>query len=224
MDASIVPALSECRFYHAMDLPGFGSIEGDWDLRGRFDEYIGGIDLRGQTVLDVGTASGFLSFEAERRGATVFSFDADGPERIQVVPPAMPDVRYFHGMRNSYRLAHHAFQSKATPIHGDIYRMSEVVPPCDVVIVGQILVHLRDPLGALHQAALAAKETLVIVEGIPEGPSPISRLRTFWAAKCHTDGGICRCHFTKCYCRSSDSRSKASQPKTIWGTGLCPLN
>src|SRR5258708_10718943 len=50
--------------------------------------------------------------------------------------------------------------------------MSEVVPPCDVVIVGQILVHLRDPLGALHQAALAAKETLVIVEGIPEGPSP----------------------------------------------------
>jgi len=172
MDASIVPALSECRFYHAMDLPGFGSIEGDWDLRGRFDEYIGGIDLRGQTVLDVGTASGFLSFEAERRGATVFSFDADGPERIQVVPPAMPDVRYFHGMRNSYRLAHHAFQSKATPIHGDIYRMSEVVPPCDVVIVGQILVHLRDPLGALHQAALAAKETLVIVEGIPEGPSP----------------------------------------------------
>jgi hypothetical protein len=84
----------------------------------------------------------------------------------------MPDVRYFHGMRNSYRLAHHAFQSKATPIYGDIYRMSEVVPPCDVVIVGQILVHLRDPLGALHQAALAAKETLVIVEGIPEGPSP----------------------------------------------------
>src|SRR5216684_7251056 len=86
------------------------------DLRGRFDEYIGGIDLRGQTVLDVGTASGFLSFEAERRGATVFSFDADGPERIQVVPPAMPDVRYFHGMRNSYLLAHNAFQSKATPI------------------------------------------------------------------------------------------------------------
>ena len=171
MDASIVPALSECRFYHAMDLPGFGSIEGDWDLRGRFDEYIGGIDLRDQTVLDVGTASGFLSFEAERRGATVFSFDADGPERIQVVPPAMPDVRYFHGMRNSYRLAHHAFQSKATPIYGDIYRMSEVVPRCDVVIVGQILVHLRDPLGALHQAALAAKETLIIVEGMTDAPS-----------------------------------------------------
>jgi hypothetical protein len=89
-----------------------------------------------------------------------------------VVPPAMPDVRYFHGMRNSYHLAHQAFQSKATAIYGDIYRMSEVVPPCDVVIVGQILVHLRDPLGALHQAALAAKETLVIVEGIPEAPSP----------------------------------------------------
>jgi hypothetical protein len=35
---------------------------------------------------------------------------------------------------------------------------------CDVVIVGQVLAHLRDPLGALHQASLAAKETLDIVE------------------------------------------------------------
>src|SRR5258708_29355493 len=181
MDASIVPALSECRFYHAMDLPGFGSIEGDWDLRGRFDEYIGGIDLRGQTVLDVGTASGFLSFEAERRGATVFSFDADGPERIQVVPPAMPDVRYFHGMRNSYLLAHHAFQSKATPIHGDIYRMSEVVPPCDVVIVGQILVHLRDPLVALHQPPFPAKHPLVSSEAFRRCPLPYTPLPTLFA-------------------------------------------
>jgi hypothetical protein len=137
---------------------------------GKFDEYIGNVDVSGKTVLDVGTASGFLTFEAEKRGATVFSFDADGPERIQTVPPSPNDPGYFHGMRNSYRLAHHALKSKATPIYGDIYRMSELVPRCDVVLVAQILVHLRDPLGALHQASLAAKEHLVVVEGVAVEP------------------------------------------------------
>jgi hypothetical protein len=174
MNPNCLPALQECVFYHSMDLPGIGSIEGDWDLRGKFDEYIGSIDVSGKTVLDVGTASGFLTFEAEKRGATVFSFDADGPERIQLVPPAEIteyNRSYFHGMRNSYRLAHHALKSKATPIYGDIYRMSEVVPRCDVVFVAQILVHLRDPLGGLQQASLAAKEHLIIVEGVDTAPA-----------------------------------------------------
>lgn len=178
MKPNCLPTLQECRFYHSMDLPGIGSIEGDWDLRGKFDEYIGSIDVSGKTVLDVGTASGFLTFEAEKRGATVFSFDADGPERIQLVPPSQNDSKYFDGMRNSYRLAHHALKSRATPVYGDIYRMSEVVPRCDVVFVAQILVHLRDPLGALHQASLAAKEHLVIVEGVDAAPDtdfPIAR-------------------------------------------------
>jgi hypothetical protein len=173
MNASIVPALSECHFYHAMDLPGTGPVDGDWDLRGRFDQYVGNVALQGKTVLDVGTASGFLSFEAEKRGATVFSFDADGPDRIQLVPPWIrePDhcayqSEYYRQMRNSYKFAHHAFRSQAAPVYGDIYRMSDVAPQCDVAIVAQILVHLRDPIGALDQAASLAKERLIIVEGV----------------------------------------------------------
>ena len=45
-----VPALRDCRFYHSMDLPGFGTVNGDWDLRGRFDEYVGGVNLAGKTL------------------------------------------------------------------------------------------------------------------------------------------------------------------------------
>src|SRR5260370_38962033 len=66
----------ECVFYHALDLPSFGAVEGHWDLRGRFDEYVGYTDLRDKTVLDVGAASGFRPFEAERPGPTVRSLDA----------------------------------------------------------------------------------------------------------------------------------------------------
>jgi hypothetical protein len=90
-----------------------GPVVGDWDLRGRFDEYIREIDLHGKTVLDVGTASGFLTFEAERRGATVTSFDADSPQRYQMIPPATPDTTYFQAMRNGYQLAHNQYNSKA---------------------------------------------------------------------------------------------------------------
>jgi hypothetical protein len=64
-----IPAIEDCKFYHAMDLPQIGFVQGAWDLRGRFDDYIGGVGLKDRSVLDVGTASGFLSFEAEQRGA-----------------------------------------------------------------------------------------------------------------------------------------------------------
>ena len=57
--------LEDCLFYHAMDIPGVGEIKGVWVLRGKFDDYVGHAALAGQTFLDVGTASGFLTFEAE---------------------------------------------------------------------------------------------------------------------------------------------------------------
>src|SRR5262245_28664600 len=166
-----VPSLNECRWYHTMDLPEIGTVHGDWDLRGRFDSYTGNVPLTGRTVLDVGTASGFLAFEAEKRGATVYSFDADAPERIQLIPQSPRDDAYFWGMRNSYRLAHHLLNSKVTPLYGDIYHMSQIAPPCDVVIVGQILVHLRDPIGAIQQAATLAKDHLIITESTFNPPA-----------------------------------------------------
>jgi hypothetical protein len=113
----------------------------------------------------VGTASGFLTFEAEKRGATVTSFDADTHERIQTMPRGRGDGTYFTGMRNSYEFAHQAFGSRATPVYGDIYAMSDLVGHFDVVMVAQILVHLRDPFGALEQAALTCKDTVIISEG-----------------------------------------------------------
>jgi len=172
-----LPSLDECQWYHSMDLPGIGTVEGDWDLRGRFDEYTGRADLKEKTVLDFGAASGFLTFEAERRGAHVTSFDADSPHRFQLIPPNTPDSNhvysnYFYRMRNSYKLAHALYKSKAKTLYGNIYEMGNV-PLHDVAIAGQILVHLRDPFGALEQIARCAKETLIIAEGMIEDKKPV---------------------------------------------------
>src|SRR5215208_5675015 len=82
---------SSCVFYHAIDLPSFGRQDGMWDLIGRFDDYVAGTDVSGRTVLDVGCATGFLTFEAEKRGATVTSFDAPGAEVIRELPLTKPE-------------------------------------------------------------------------------------------------------------------------------------
>jgi hypothetical protein len=159
-----------------MDLPGFGLVTGQWDLRGRFGDYVGRVPLSGRTVLDVGTASGFLSFEAEKRGAVVTGFDADVVTRYQHVPcKNKPDHSAgFPMMRNGYWLAHSAYRSDVRVIYGDIYQLSQQVPAHDVVLIGQILVHLRDPLEVLRQASLVTKETLIVTEGSFHSDQPVS--------------------------------------------------
>src|SRR5436853_85936 len=47
-----VESADECFFYHTMELPGLGVVRGQWDLRGRFDEYVGGVDVKGKRVLE----------------------------------------------------------------------------------------------------------------------------------------------------------------------------
>ena len=71
----VVTELEECYFYHSMEIPGYGLVEGPWDLRGGVDDYLGGVDLNGKRVLEVGTASGFLCYTMEGRGADVVAYD-----------------------------------------------------------------------------------------------------------------------------------------------------
>src|SRR5690349_8146186 len=96
-EARMVSSPAECYYYHTMELPEFGLIEGQWDLRGRFDDYIGHLPLGGKRVLDVGCASGFLSFEMENRNATVVSMDANNAARDQA--PSLPQQLVYRQSR-----------------------------------------------------------------------------------------------------------------------------
>jgi 2-polyprenyl-3-methyl-5-hydroxy-6-metoxy-1,4-benzoquinol methylase len=82
-----------CFFYHWMDIPdvpsvsGIKTVPGTWDLRGRFRDYTGGVDFAGKSVLDVGVATGWISFEAEKHGAIeVVGVDLPEGDRPQHVP------------------------------------------------------------------------------------------------------------------------------------------
>jgi 2-polyprenyl-3-methyl-5-hydroxy-6-metoxy-1,4-benzoquinol methylase len=168
--------LHDCYFYHSSDLPKSGEIQGSWDLRGRFDEYLGNIDFAGKRALDVGCASGFLTFEMEKRGAEVVSVDASSIDQINFLPFKSFWDNFEHWkqaggetlrqMKNSYWLSHQELGSRAKAYYGDIYRMPKSLGTFDVVVIAQILVHLRDPIEALRSAADRSSDTLIIAEGM----------------------------------------------------------
>src|SRR5256714_8471510 len=131
-----VDAVEDCFFYHTMELPGLGVVHAQWDLRGRFDDYVGGVSVAGKTILDVGTATGFLSFESEKRGASrVVSFDLSDPRQQPFIPfkdkPYYRDYESFMSHRalevekwkNAYWLCHRLLQSKAEVFYGDVNRL-----------------------------------------------------------------------------------------------------
>jgi hypothetical protein len=61
-------------------------------------------------------------------------------------------------------------------VYGDVYELAQEVPPCDVVLIGQILVNLQNPIAVLIEASKVAKEYLVVVEGRFEDYRPTTAL------------------------------------------------
>jgi hypothetical protein len=156
-----------------MDLPGHGVIEGEWDLN--FDRYIGNVDVAGRTLLDIGCASGYLSFEAERRGALVTSFDMVSVSQIFHLPFAC-NLNFrdrdewdrqkecgLEKLKNSYWYSYHYFKSRNKVVYGDIFRLDRALPgPVEVSIAGAIMEHLNDQIGAIGSIARVTEKTIII--------------------------------------------------------------
>jgi SAM-dependent methyltransferase len=184
----LVESLDECYFYHTIDLPGLGTRKGHWDLRGRFEEYIGGVDIAGKSVLDVGTATGFLSFEAGRLGAArVVSFDMSDVRQQHFVPfkgslyreDYESWIRSYHltieKWKNAYWLSHRLLNSKAEVFYGDIYDLPAELGEFEVTIAGAVLEHLIDPVSALISIGRLTRERLVLVTPLLQTEEKIAR-------------------------------------------------
>jgi len=136
-----VEGLEGTQFYHHTTLPGIGEVAGHWDLRHCTDAYLGNYDFQGKRVLDVGAASGYLSFELEKRGAEVVSFDLDDGANWNIVPHFaidLAEVRAAHSaslvrIKKAYWLSHRLLGSEARAHYGDIYAMDERLGEFDVV-------------------------------------------------------------------------------------------
>jgi SAM-dependent methyltransferase len=174
-----VQSASECFFYHVMDLPNVGLVGGQWDLRETVDDYLGRVNFAGKRVLDVGSASGFLTFEMERRGASVVSFDSNEDAPWDIVPITDVPSALLHKregrekLLKGYWLAHRVLGSRAGAFYGNVYALPDALGRFDVVVLGSILLHLRDPFLALQSALRLCHDTAVITDLQFEADAPV---------------------------------------------------
>jgi len=174
-----VKNVSECDFYHSLDLKTGETVEGAWDLRNNVHGYLGNVDFDGKRVLDVGTASGCLTWEIERLGGTSVGVDLEIDAEWDVVPSYDTEkdksgtevrreaVRRLH---NSWWYAHAANKSKAKVFYGTAYTIPDELGTFDIGVFGSILLHLRDPFHALHRGLRLVKETAVVTDMLGDAP------------------------------------------------------
>jgi len=164
------PALSDCDFYQTIELPGIGLQTGQWDLRPGIDAYLGPTDFAGLRVLEIGTANGFVCFELERRGADVvavelpeaMTYDArpGALDTLDTLEPEMLGVG-MRRIRNAYWLGHELLSSSAKVVHAHATDLPDAIGHFDVVVLANVLQHIREPVTALIEAARRADSVVV---------------------------------------------------------------
>ncbi len=178
-------SFEDCHFYHSMDIPGVGEVQGAWDLRKGANAYLGHLDLASKSVLEIGPASGFLTFAMERMGAQVTAVEVPDEPGWDFVPfPAAvleplqgPRREVMRRLKNSWWFSHSAFGSSARLAYADVYALPAELGRYDIAVMGSLLLHTRAPLQVIEQCARHA-DTLVITDMLHpdlEG-SPVCRL------------------------------------------------
>ena len=162
-----------------MDIPGVPEMNSSWDLRDCIGPYLGNYEFKGKRVLDVGAASGFLTFSMEKQGAEVVSFDMATGAQWDIVPqrkyrenPEAMIARVVEGnrrLKNGYWFAHQRLGSKAKAFYGDVYNLPDALGQFDVAVFGMIITHLRDAFRAIYSAARLVKGDLIITNQTPAG-------------------------------------------------------
>jgi len=173
--------LSDFVWYHAFELPDGRVLPGAWDLRGHEAAYLGEVDVAGKRVLELGPATGYLTFYLERMGADVVSFEAGFDVSIDMLPvkgrdnpEGLLEVMQHTIDRNhdAWWYLHRTLGSSAKFVQGNIYDLPADLGTFDITVVGAILLHLREPWGALAQAARRTTETMIVTEPLQDDLHP----------------------------------------------------
>jgi tRNA (mo5U34)-methyltransferase len=164
---------SEFYWYHCIDLGDGFVTDGDYDLNA-FIPYYGFPDLSGKRVLDVGAASGFFSFYFEKQGAEVIATElpsirewdfVGGRETIEQLND-FPGME-FNRLKNSFDFAHAFLHSRVKKVEINVYDISpETVGLHDIVFMGSLLSHLRDPIRALERLFSVTEKMLIVAAPI----------------------------------------------------------
>jgi hypothetical protein len=171
--AEVDPAT--CHWYHEVELADGRRIAGGWDLIGGEPDYLGDVDFRDLRVLELGPATGHLTFWMEREGAEVVAFEAGFDVSIDLIPYGADEL--FHSQRDamafvervhsSWWWLHRHYRSTARIARGSIYALPRDLGMFDVATFGSILLHLQNPYGALEAASRLTRRAIVVTDVVP---------------------------------------------------------
>jgi tRNA (mo5U34)-methyltransferase len=154
-------------WYHTITLPDGSVTPGFFDHRPVLDRYELPDRLDGLRVLDVGTFDGFWAFEFERRGASeVVAVDA--PDKFHLDWPGWlrPRADEDPGPNfANFEVAHRLLGSSVRRERMPVYDISpERLGEFDMVFIGSLLAHLRDPVAALEAVRTVCRGSLRVVD------------------------------------------------------------
>jgi tRNA (mo5U34)-methyltransferase len=159
------------QWYHTLELAPGVVTPGWFDLRTVVEGIPLPPSLEGRRCLDVGTFDGFWAFEMERRGAEeVVAIDVNEPDRWDWPVGSDPDTVAAIARRKAggvgFEIARRELGSSVRRIERSVYDLDESDGSFDLVYLGSLLVHLRDPVKALERVRSVCDGTLIVVDGV----------------------------------------------------------
>jgi SAM-dependent methyltransferase len=188
-------SLDECEFYHTCEIPGIGLVEGQWDLRRGLMQYLGNYDFTNKRVLEIGPATGFLTFYMEKTAREVVATDLPLDlklwdfvpyDRLRIgnnpTPQGAEVEKNFRAhlkrIRNGFWLCHEKFQSVARVCYSATNELPKELGMFDVAVLGSVLLHTQCPTKVLECCADFVTGSIVVTEMLDRslGNAPICRL------------------------------------------------
>ena len=183
-------------WYHTLELAPGVVTPGYQDTRPIVDRIPFPATLAGKRCLDVGTFDGFWAFEMERRGAReVLAIDVIDPAEwdwpVGSAPETIAKIGAAKSEGRGFEIARRELGSSVERLERSVYELDErEVGRFDLVYLGSLLVHLRDPVRALERVRSVCDGMLIVVDGVDLALStllprrPIARLdgrgRPWW--------------------------------------------
>jgi tRNA (mo5U34)-methyltransferase len=169
--ASVRAQVAGIQWYHTIDLAP-GVVTPGWlDHRSIVPRIPLPSSLAGRRCLDVGTFNGFWAFEMERRGGDVTAVDVLDPRAWDWPPGSDPEAMAEIGRRMSegdgFAIARSALGADVARVDRNVYDLDPAeLGTFDLIYLGSLLIHLRDPVRALAGLRELCAGTLVVVDGI----------------------------------------------------------